>query len=48
MTTALPETETCTITDLHEWSEALLSVRELNSELRHRLLWEIVYGWHLN
>ena len=25
------------------WVEALLKVKELNSEIRHRLLWDVVY-----
>lgn len=30
------------------WVDALLAVKELNSEIRHRLLWDVVYNRMVN
>ena len=30
------------------WVDALLAIRQLNSELRHTLLWDVVYKRHIN
>lgn len=30
------------------WVESLLKAKQLNSELRHRLLWDVVYKKQIN
>lgn len=33
---------------MQDWVEAFLNVPQMNSELRHRLLWDVVYKRMVN
>lgn len=37
-----------TVETLFQWSEALLKVEIINSELRHRIIWDVVYRKKIN